>query len=144
MEVTENTTHICLLKAFLFWLENESVEEIENKKCKRSLPLAQITLAQAHTSAWRGSTHCLHFSLFPPHLAPCWHRPGTSLAKANNVAAIRGDSPCSDAVNQFSRNVAYKRHLGHLNYHSFKISRAAAAHCLFMRQYKGRDRASLL
>lgn len=61
MKVTENTTRICLLRAFLFWLENESAEEIENKKCKSSLPLAQIRLAQAHTSAWQGSTHCLHF-----------------------------------------------------------------------------------
>lgn len=61
MKVTENKTHICLLRAFLFWLENQPVEEIENKKCKSSSPLAQIRLAQAHTSAWRRSSRCLHF-----------------------------------------------------------------------------------
>lgn len=61
VKVNENTTHMCLLRAFLFWLENESVEEIENKRCSSSVPLGQIRLAQARTSAWQGSTHCLQF-----------------------------------------------------------------------------------
>lgn len=47
----------------MFWLgkKNESVEEIENEKCKSSPPLARIRLAQAHTSAWQRSVHCLQF-----------------------------------------------------------------------------------
>lgn len=38
------------------------------------------------------------------------------------VTVIYGDSPCSEAVNQFSRNAAYGWHLGHLDNQGLKLS----------------------
>lgn len=70
IKVNEITTHICLLRAFLFWLEVESTEETENKKCNSLLLLAQIRLVEAHTSTWQQSTHGLCFC----HSSyPSWH-----------------------------------------------------------------------
>lgn len=55
---------------------------------------------------------------------------GTSLAKANSVTVIWGDLLCPEAVNQFSRSIASRWHLAHLNYHGFKFFRAAEIHSL--------------
>lgn len=101
MKVSENTTHICWLRAFLFWLENESVEEIENKKCKSSLPLAQIRLAHTPLPG-RDPLSAFIFSSFHH----TWHHAGFILAPAGSDTDIQGDSPCSDATNRFSRIAA--------------------------------------
>lgn len=95
MKVTENTTHICLLRAFLFWLENESVEEIENKKCKSSLPLCPDKTG-AHTplpgrdplSAFIFSSfhHTWHHAGFI--LAQAWHRPAVTLLSKAILRAL--------------------------------------------------------
>lgn len=71
------------------------------------------------------------------------HHSGTSLAKASDVTVIQGDLLCPDAVNQFSRIVAYRWHQAGLNYHGFKFSRAVATHCLLMRIYKVTDIANM-
>lgn len=119
MKVAENTTHIGLLRALLFWLENESVEEIENKKCKSFLPLAQIRLA--HTplpgrdplSAFIFSSfhHTWHRAGFI--LAPAWHRPAVALLSQ----AIR---PALMQQIDFPESQHYVWHLGRLNDRGFK------------------------
>ena len=86
LKILKTQLAFCLLRAFLFWLDNESVEEIENKNWKSSSPLAQIRLAQAHTSAWQRSTPYLQlFLLFFfsfSSLYHTWHHAGIILPPA--------------------------------------------------------------
>lgn len=46
---TKITTHICLLRAFLFCLVDNSGEKTGNEKCNSLLLLARIRLAHRHT-----------------------------------------------------------------------------------------------